>query len=40
VKKEKLLSSEQSSINIFYGIIVFALAGLLIGVRKRLVKKQ
>jgi serine-type D-Ala-D-Ala carboxypeptidase (penicillin-binding protein 5/6) len=40
VKKEKLLESEQSSINIFYGIIVFALAGLLIGVRKRLVKKQ
>ena len=40
VKKEKLLSSEQSSINILYGIIVFALAGLLIGVRKRFVKKQ
>jgi serine-type D-Ala-D-Ala carboxypeptidase (penicillin-binding protein 5/6) len=40
VTKEKLLSSEQSSINIFYGIIVFAFAGLLIGVRKRWVKKQ
>ncbi|MDQ0976378.1 D-alanyl-D-alanine carboxypeptidase (penicillin-binding protein 5/6) [Neobacillus niacini] len=40
VTKEKLLSSEQSSINIFYGIIVFALAGLLIGVRKRWLKKQ
>lgn len=40
VKEEKLLESEQSSINIFYGIIVFALAGLLIGVRKRLAKKQ
>jgi serine-type D-Ala-D-Ala carboxypeptidase (penicillin-binding protein 5/6) len=39
VKEEDLLASEQSSINIFYGIIVFALAGLLIGVRKRLVKK-
>jgi serine-type D-Ala-D-Ala carboxypeptidase (penicillin-binding protein 5/6) len=40
VKEEDLLASEQSSINIFYGIIVFALAGLLIGVRKRLMKKQ
>ncbi|MFB3166347.1 D-alanyl-D-alanine carboxypeptidase family protein [Neobacillus sp. 179-C4.2 HS] len=40
VTKEKLLSSEQSSINIFYGIIVFAFAGLLIGVRKRWAKKQ
>jgi serine-type D-Ala-D-Ala carboxypeptidase (penicillin-binding protein 5/6) len=40
VTKEKLLSSEQSSINIFYVIIVFAFAGLLIGVRKRWVKKQ
>lgn len=40
VKEEELLSSEQSSINIFYGIIVFALAGLLIGVRKRLMRKQ
>jgi serine-type D-Ala-D-Ala carboxypeptidase (penicillin-binding protein 5/6) len=40
VTKEKLLSSEKSSINIFYGIIVFAFAGLLIGVRKRWVKKQ
>jgi D-alanyl-D-alanine carboxypeptidase len=40
VKKEKLLSSEQNGINIFYGMIVFALAGLFIGVRKRLVKKQ
>jgi serine-type D-Ala-D-Ala carboxypeptidase (penicillin-binding protein 5/6) len=39
VKEEDLLASEQSSINIFYGIIVFALAGLLIGVIKRLVKK-
>jgi serine-type D-Ala-D-Ala carboxypeptidase (penicillin-binding protein 5/6) len=40
VKKEKLLSSEQNGINIFYGMIVFALAGLFIGVRKKLVKKQ
>lgn len=40
VRKEKLLSSEQNGINIFYGMIVFALAGLFIGVRKRLVKKQ
>jgi serine-type D-Ala-D-Ala carboxypeptidase (penicillin-binding protein 5/6) len=40
VKREKLLSSEQNGINIFYGMIVFALAGLFIGVRKRLVKKQ
>lgn len=40
LKKEKLLSSEQNGINIFYGMIVFALAGLFIGVRKRLVKKQ
>jgi serine-type D-Ala-D-Ala carboxypeptidase (penicillin-binding protein 5/6) len=40
VKKEKLLSSEQNGINIFYGMTVFALAGLLIVVRKKLVKKQ
>ncbi|MDR7075481.1 D-alanyl-D-alanine carboxypeptidase [Neobacillus niacini] len=40
VKKEKLLSSEQSSINIFYGIIIFAFAALFLGVRKRLVKRQ
>ncbi|MEC1521299.1 D-alanyl-D-alanine carboxypeptidase [Neobacillus niacini] len=40
VKDEKLLSSEQSSFNAIYGIIVLGLAGLLIGVRKRLVKKQ
>lgn len=40
VKEEKLLSSKQSSFNAFYGIIVIALAGLLIGVRKRLAKKQ
>jgi serine-type D-Ala-D-Ala carboxypeptidase (penicillin-binding protein 5/6) len=35
VKKEKLLSSEQSSINVLYGIIIFAFAGLFLGVRKR-----
>ncbi|WP_256989118.1 D-alanyl-D-alanine carboxypeptidase family protein [Bacillus sp. EB106-08-02-XG196] len=40
VKEEKLLTSEQSSINIIYGIIVFAFAGLFLGVRKRLVKRQ
>jgi serine-type D-Ala-D-Ala carboxypeptidase (penicillin-binding protein 5/6) len=40
VKEEKLLSSEQSSVNILYGVIVFALAGLFLGVRKRLVKRQ
>ncbi|WP_238579268.1 D-alanyl-D-alanine carboxypeptidase family protein [Neobacillus niacini] len=39
VKEEKLLSSERSSINILYGIIVFAFAGLFLGVRKRLVKR-
>jgi serine-type D-Ala-D-Ala carboxypeptidase (penicillin-binding protein 5/6) len=40
VKKDKLLSSEQNGINIFYGMIVFVLGGIFIGVRKRLVKKQ
>jgi serine-type D-Ala-D-Ala carboxypeptidase (penicillin-binding protein 5/6) len=40
VKKEKLLTSEESSVNIIYGIIVIAFAGLFLGVRKRLVKRQ
>lgn len=40
VKKEKLLTSEESSVNIIYGIIVIALAGLFLGLRKRLVKRQ
>lgn len=39
-KEEKLQTSELSSINIMYGIIVFAIAGLFLGIRKRLVKKQ
>ena len=40
IKKENLLSSEQSSINISNGIIIFAFAALFFGVRKRLMKRQ
>jgi serine-type D-Ala-D-Ala carboxypeptidase (penicillin-binding protein 5/6) len=40
VKEEKLLTSEESSVNIIYGIILFAVAGLFLGVRKRLVKRH
>ncbi|MEH7248624.1 D-alanyl-D-alanine carboxypeptidase family protein [Neobacillus niacini] len=40
VEVEKPLSNEQSSINILYGIIVFAFAGLFLGVRKRIAKRQ
>jgi serine-type D-Ala-D-Ala carboxypeptidase (penicillin-binding protein 5/6) len=40
VKEEKLLTSEESSVNIIYGIILFAFAGIFLGVRKRLVKRQ
>jgi serine-type D-Ala-D-Ala carboxypeptidase (penicillin-binding protein 5/6) len=40
VNEENLLSSEESSINILYGIIIFAFAGLFLGVRKRWVKRQ
>ncbi|MCM3692639.1 D-alanyl-D-alanine carboxypeptidase family protein [Neobacillus niacini] len=39
VKEEKLLTSEESSVNIIYGIILFACAGLFLGVRKKLVKR-
>ena len=35
---ETPISSEQSSINILYGVIVFAFAGLFLGIRKRIVK--
>jgi serine-type D-Ala-D-Ala carboxypeptidase (penicillin-binding protein 5/6) len=40
VKEERLLTSEESSVNIIYGIILFAFAGLFLGIRKRLVKRQ
>jgi serine-type D-Ala-D-Ala carboxypeptidase (penicillin-binding protein 5/6) len=39
-KDKKPISREQSSINIVYGIIVFAIAGLFLGVRKRWVKRH
>jgi serine-type D-Ala-D-Ala carboxypeptidase (penicillin-binding protein 5/6) len=40
VQEEKLQTSEESSVNIIFGILVLAFAGLFLGVRKRLVKRQ
>ncbi|MEH7276491.1 D-alanyl-D-alanine carboxypeptidase family protein [Neobacillus vireti] len=40
IKEEKELASEKSSFNIFLGIIFFAFAGVFLGVRKKLVRKQ
>jgi serine-type D-Ala-D-Ala carboxypeptidase (penicillin-binding protein 5/6) len=40
VKEEKQITSEESSINGMYGIVIFALAGIVIGIRKKVANKQ
>ncbi|MFP7299975.1 D-alanyl-D-alanine carboxypeptidase family protein [Neobacillus niacini] len=40
VKEEKLQASEESSINIIYGMIILAFIGVFLGVRKKWVRRQ
>lgn len=40
IKEEKQMTTEESSINILYGIAFFAFAGIFIGIRKKITNKQ